>query len=114
MRSAPIQCRRLHSMTLRIQRSIERERVVFTLTGRIQAAQVPELLAQLRSESTAHGIVLDLEQVKLVDRDAVLFLALSEALGAQLRNCSAYTRKWIDQERDARRGESEDPKESEG
>ena len=101
-------------MTLRIQRSVERERVVFTLTGRIQAAQVPDLLAQLRSESTAHGIVLDLEQVKLVDRDAVLFLALSEALGARLRNCSAYIRKWIDQERNARRGRLQVPEESEG
>lgn len=101
-------------MTLRIQRSIERERVVFTLTGRIQAAQVPELLAQLRSESTAHGIVLDLEQVKLVDRDAVLFLLLSEAHGARLRNCSAYIRKWIDQERKARRGQAENTEESEG
>jgi anti-anti-sigma regulatory factor len=90
-------------MTLRIQRSVERERVVFTLTGRIQAAQVPELLALLRSESSPHRIVLDLEQVKLVDRDAVLFLALSEALGAELINCSAYIRKWIDQERSAHR-----------
>jgi anti-anti-sigma regulatory factor len=101
-------------MTLRIQRSVERERVVFTLIGRIQAVQAPDLLTQLRSESTAHGIVLDLEQVKLVDRDAVLFLALSEALGARLRNCSAYIRKWIDQERNARRDQSEDPGESEG
>ena len=101
-------------MTLRIQKSVDRERVVFTLTGRIQAEQVPDLLALLRSESPAHGIVLDLEQVKLVDRDAVLFLALSEALGASLRNCSAYIRKWINQERNARRGDSESPKKSEG
>jgi hypothetical protein len=70
--------------------------------------------ALLTSESPAHGIVLDLEQVKLVDRDAVLFLALSEALGASLRNCSAYIRKWINQERNARRGDSESPKKSEG
>lgn len=89
-------------MTLRIQRSVEREQVAFTLTGRIQAAQLPELLDLLRSESLAHGIVLDLEQVKLVDRDAVLFLELSEALGTELRNCPAYIRKWIDQERNAR------------
>jgi hypothetical protein len=101
-------------MTLRIQKSMERQRVIFALTGRIQAAQVPELLGLLRSESPAHGIVLDLEQVKLVDRDAVLFLALSEALGAELRNCSTYIRKWIDQERDRRRGGSESPAESEG
>ncbi len=100
-------------MTLRIQRSMEDKRTVFTLTGRIQAAQVPELLALLRSESSAHGVVLDLEQVKLVDRDAVLFLALSEARGAELRNCSAYIRKWIDQERNTRRSGSEDPAKSE-
>ncbi len=101
-------------MTLRIHKSVERGRAVFALTGRIQAAQVPELLALLRCESPAHGIVLDLEQVKLVDRDAVLFLALSETLGARLRNCSAYIRKWIDQERNVRRDESEDAEESEG
>lgn len=101
-------------MTLKIQRSIERERVVFTLTGRIEAAQVAELLALLRSESSAYGIALDLDQVKLVDRDAVLFLALSETLGAQLRNCSAYIRKWINQERNSRRSGSENPEELEG
>jgi hypothetical protein len=51
--------------------------------------------------------VVDLEQVKLVDRNAVLVLALSEALAARLRNCSAYIRKWIDQERNARQGGTE-------
>ena len=101
-------------MTLRIQRSAEQGRVVFTLTGRIRAEQIPELLALLRSESPAHGIVLDLEQVKLVDRDAVLFLALSETLGATLRGCSAYIREWINQERNAGPNGSEDPTKSEG
>jgi anti-anti-sigma regulatory factor len=101
-------------MTLRIQRSVERELVVFTLTGRIQVDQVPELLALLRSESSARRIVLDLEQVKLVDRDAVLFLALCETLGAELRNCSAYIRKWINQERDAPQNGLQDPTESAG
>ena len=101
-------------MTLRIQRSIERELVVFILTGRIQAEQVPELLGLLRSESSGHRIILDLKQIKLVDRDAVLFLALSEALGAGLRNCSAYIREWINQERKMRRSGSENPTGSEG
>jgi hypothetical protein len=101
-------------MTLKIQRSTDREKVVITLTGRIQSEQVPELLALLRSESTAHGILFDLGQVKLVDRDAVLFLALSEALGAELRNCPAYIREWINQERNARRNGSESPTETAG
>jgi hypothetical protein len=88
-------------MTLRIQRSVESDLMVFKLTGRIQAVDIPELLTLLKSDSSWHGIVLDLEQVKLVDRDAVLFLALSEATGAKLRNCSAYIREWITQERSA-------------
>jgi anti-anti-sigma regulatory factor len=85
-------------MTLRIQKSDEHNRVVLTLVGRIQGNQVSELEALLRSE-TDHNLVLDLKDVKLVDRDAVRFLARSEAEGAKLRNCSAFIREWISQER---------------
>lgn len=88
-------------MTLRIHRSVEHRVVVFTLTGRIQTEEVPELLALLGSESPHEEIVLDLENVKLVDRGAVLFLAKSESEGAQLRNCSGFIRKWITQEKNA-------------
>lgn len=97
-------------MTLRIQRSVESDLMVFKLTGRIQAADVPELLSILRSESSGHPILMDLTDVKLVDRDAVHFLAMSEAAGARLRNCSAYIREWITQERSAAgRDNTEDP-----
>jgi hypothetical protein len=103
-------CERLGEMTLRIQRSVESDLVVFKLTGRIQAAEVPDLLSLLRPDSSLGGVVIDLEQVKLVDRDAVLFLALSEATGAKLRNCSAYIREWITQETSAmNRNKTEDP-----
>jgi anti-anti-sigma regulatory factor len=88
-------------MTLRIQRSLERMSVVFTLTGRIQAEQVPELQALVGSETSDLDIVLDLSQVKLVDRNAVQFLAKSENVGTELRNCSAYIREWIAQEKKA-------------
>ena len=88
-------------MTLRIQRSVERRLVVFILTGRIQADQVPDLEALLTSESSDRRVVLDLRQVKLVDRDAVRFLADREAAGTELRNCSAYIREWITQEKNA-------------
>ena len=89
-------------MTLRIQRSVERSSVVLVLTGRIQADQVPELEALLKSESSDRDMVLDLRNVKLVDRDAVHFLARSEGAGTELRNCSAYIREWITQEKNAR------------
>lgn len=85
-------------MTLRIERSVESKEVVFKLTGRIRVEDVPELQTLLRCESRECRIALDLEQVKLVDRDAVLFLALKEAFGIRLRNCSAYIRQWINQE----------------
>lgn len=98
-------------ITLRIQRSTESELVVFKLSGRIQSEQVPALQQLLKSEDVGHNVVLDLEEVKLVDRDVVRFLARSEAEGALLRNCPQFVREWILQERKAmRRAESEDSK----
>lgn len=87
-------------MTLRIDISDERDRVVFTLTGRIQAEQVAELQALLKSDLPGHSLVLDLKEVKLVDRDAVRFLGEIEAQGVRLRNCSAFVREWISRERE--------------
>lgn len=86
-------------MTLRIQKSEEHGWVVITLTGRIQGEVIPELRELLRSSRSDHRVVLDLKEVRLVDRDAVHFLALTEAGGAKLRNCSAFVREWISQER---------------
>jgi ABC-type transporter Mla MlaB component len=86
-------------MTLRINISNERDRVVFTLSGRIQAEQVSELQALVKSDSPDQGLVLDLKEVKLVDRDAVHFLAEIEEQGTRLRNCPAFVREWISRER---------------
>lgn len=55
----------------------------------------------MKSDGPDNNLVLDLKEVKLVDRDAVRFLAQSEAEGASLRNCSAFIRQWISQERSA-------------
>jgi anti-anti-sigma regulatory factor len=87
-------------MTLRIDISDERDQVVFTLTGRIQAEQVSELQTLLKSDLPDHSLVLDLKEVKLVDREAVRFLGEMETQGARLRNCSAFVREWISRERD--------------
>lgn len=48
----------------------EQDRIVFTVIGRIQAEQVSEQQALLKSGFAHHKLVLDLEEVKLVDRDA--------------------------------------------
>lgn len=88
-------------MILRIQKSIEEERVIFHLAGRIRADHLPGLRALLRSEVCGSNLVLDLKEVKLVDREVVRFLSQSEAKGTSLRNCSAFIREWILQERNA-------------
>jgi ABC-type transporter Mla MlaB component len=92
-------------MTLRIDISDELERIIFTLTGRIQAEQLAELQKLVRSQLPDHHLVLDLTQVKLIDRGAVRYLAEIEAQGARLRNCSAFIREWISQERNEMRRE---------
>jgi len=86
-------------MALRVQRAAEGELVIFTLAGRIQEDQVAELDAFFQSGSQEQVIVLNLEEVKLVDRGAVRFLAEREAAGMKLVNCPAYIREWILRER---------------
>jgi hypothetical protein len=45
-------------------------------------------------------IVLDLEELNLVDVEAVRFLGMCETKGVTLLNCSPYIRDWIGKERD--------------
>jgi anti-anti-sigma regulatory factor len=83
---------------LRVQKSANGQ-VVFKLSGRIDADNVVELETLLRSERNGRGIVLDLKDVTLVNRDAVSFLERCEAESITLRNCPAYVREWITRQR---------------
>ncbi len=56
---------------------------------------MPELQKVIEAESKVAGITLDLQEVRLVDREAVRFLAACEARGIKLRNCAPYIREWI-------------------
>lgn len=85
-------------MTLRIQRSTEADWVVFTLSGRISPEHI-ETLQSLFALEVAAGFILDLIEVKLIDRDAVKILARWEATGIRLRNCPPFIREWIARER---------------
>jgi len=84
---------------LKIQRS-GHGKVVFTLSGRIEADDVAELQRLLDLEVADHLLALDLQDVTLLDRDAVKFLARREADGIELENCPAYIREWIERETD--------------
>jgi len=81
----------------KIERS-DGESVVLSVSGRITAADLAELQKLLECEAGDHSLVLDLREVKLVDRDVVRFLLSCEAKGVKLANCPAYIREWIERE----------------
>ena len=84
-------------MTCRIDRLSIEQGIVLRISGRIAA----EDLDVLRAALTDGGVVaLDLTEVELVDRDAVMLLTVSEAQGVELRNCPTYIRAWVTRERE--------------
>jgi hypothetical protein len=78
---------------LKIVRSANADFVLFTLSGHIDAEHATEL--QLAFEGEALPIVLDLREVKRVDREVVADLARWNAGGIKFENCPAYLREWI-------------------
>jgi anti-anti-sigma regulatory factor len=85
-------------MTLKIEKYSDGDGTILRLIGRMRAEHFPELEKQI-SESESK-IVLDLEELNLVDVEAVRFLGMCEAQGVTLLNCSAYIRDWIGKKRD--------------
>ncbi len=81
-------------MTLKIQRSVKNDCAIFNLCGQIDARELPELQKLLVGEKQK-AVVLDLKEVKLVDREALSFLAHCDENGIKLENCPAYIRVWI-------------------
>ena len=81
-------------MTLRIDRIQQRVR----LSGEFRSEHVHQVKAELdRCESP---VALDLEEVGLVDVEAIRFLNWCEAEGVSVLHCSAYIRTWMSQERE--------------
>ena len=84
-------------MVLRIEKVSDGPLVILRLSGRLQSEHVDQLKAQI--EGSTQKVILDLEEVKLVDRDVVRFLAFWEENGVHLNQCSPYIRDWIDREK---------------
>ena len=74
-------------MSFRIDRFIDEEGVILRVSGRIQAENLETLRNALGRQNGR--VVIDLEEVALLDREAVMFLALSEINGIELINCPA-------------------------
>lgn len=84
-------------MSCRIDRVVGDDEVVLGISGRITKQDLDTLHTALEAEGGA--VVINIENVELVDRDVVKFLAQRELSGTALRNCSAYIREWVNRER---------------
>lgn len=81
-------------MAYRIHRSMNGENVVLSLGGTMDERQVTALRAILADDANRR-VHLDLEDVTLVNHDAVVFLARAQEEGVVLVNCPDYVRSWI-------------------
>lgn len=84
----------------RVGRSANGGFVIFTLSGRIEVEQVAELRRLFEAES--QPLVLDLDEIELVDREAVRFLARCQAEGIKFERCPTYIREWMVREADGK------------
>jgi len=82
---------------LRIERTLARGRAVVRLIGRLQGDYLAEVKAEI--ESSEPRPALDLQEVTLVDVEAVRFLVACENSGVELLHCSPYIRRWVARER---------------
>ena len=85
-------------MTFKIERSLGEYGTTIRLIGRMQAENLSDLKKQILESEPR--IVLDLEELDLVDVEAVRFMGMCETQGVTLLNCSPYIRNWIGKERD--------------
>jgi anti-anti-sigma regulatory factor len=64
----------------KVQQAMEGERLILNLIGRLEGTQLQELQQLISSQAASREVVLDLDQLKLVDQEAVTFLSLCEAV----------------------------------
>jgi hypothetical protein len=67
------------------------------LSGGFRAEQIGQVSTEIAS--CDQPVALDLEEVDLVDVDAVRFLNACEAKGVGMLHLSAYIREWMSRER---------------
>lgn len=89
------------ALMLKIHRTANGE-VILKISGRMDAENIADVKISLESEVGGRRVVLDLQDLTLVDRDAVTFLAGCETEGVRIVNCPAYIRDWIARERKAK------------
>jgi len=84
-------------VTLKIDRSSEKQKTILRLSGRMDPEGVLELKREL--DGVTENVALDLKEVVRVDLEAVRFLGACVVQGIELRNCPLYISEWIRRER---------------
>ena len=81
-------------MTCKVVRLIDRDRLVqLSISGHLQEVHINMIDDLLNNETDP--VAVDLEEVTLVDREAVKFLATLDARGVELRHCPGFIREWM-------------------
>jgi anti-anti-sigma regulatory factor len=83
----------------KVKRTGDGDVIVLAVSGRIEGEHLAELREVFTAEAGNQTFVLDMGEVRLVDQDSIAFLSHCETKGAELRNCPAYIREWIERER---------------
>lgn len=79
----------------KVNKIVSRQLITFHLSGRLEGKELTHLHDDPAMKVAEQPLVLDLREVKLVDRDAIRVLARCEMCGTELRNCPIYIRDWI-------------------
>jgi anti-anti-sigma regulatory factor len=87
-------------MTFRIETEARGRFTVLVLSGRIETTAIAELRRLFELQTDYRGIVLDLREVGVVDREVMRFFMSCEADGVRLENCAPYIREWMEREKD--------------
>jgi len=85
-------------MTLKIEKILDGKHTTIRLIGRMCSEHLGELKSLIEDNTPA--VALDLDEITLVDVDAVNFLRKCQAEGVELRHCSPYICEWMDREQD--------------
>lgn len=85
---------------LRVRKTEGVGRAIFALSGRIEQKHLLGIKELLGADTNPAKNTLDLEEVRLVDSEVIVFLASCEAVGIKLENCPKFVRMWIDTRKD--------------
>lgn len=80
-------------MTLKIERVFGEGRTRIVLSGQLRSDHLDQLKSQI--EGCRSPLALDLEEVDLVDIDAIRFLNECESAGVAMLRRSPYIKEWM-------------------